>query len=63
MCSLAKCLLFIDTPHPPMVLQNKTNKKWNLENFRAREAMEGGPWVIEVKGAFSLVKASIGRKS
>lgn len=23
-------LLFIDTLQPPMVLQNKTNKKWNL---------------------------------
>lgn len=34
-------LLFIDTLQPPMVLQNKTNKKWNLE-ISEQERGHGG---------------------
>lgn len=34
-------LLFIDTPQPPMILQNKANKKWNLE-ISEQETGHGG---------------------
>lgn len=36
-------LLFIDTPQPPMVLQNKTNKKWNLEISEQERGHGEGP--------------------
>lgn len=49
-------LLFIDTPQPPHGLTKQT-RNGTLKFQSKREAMEGGPWVIEMKSVPSLVKA------